>query len=380
MIQETAVRRQAIAARELLFCFTSLGDNCEFGLVQRRAGAEPLGLFRLAFSETQALIESVQDGFADLDPLTMLAVEQPWGEEYITRFGTRGFYRHTRMYPGGSVDPAKLRQDEGKRIPFLRRRLLEDLQAADTFFVRKSNEHAPAEMMALYQAMRRYGPNILLWVEPADPFHPPGTVERLEDGLLRGFIDRFAPRGDATAISFECWLRVCARSHRLLRGTLPAAGPAPDALRIGIQASLTGCIDVTCAPSSEVPALQPDGIVFGHSASRACNNVAAVLSPVPKILPGRTYAGSLWVWVPNAFRGRLIAPVFIGSARGIVQPAILQERNRWQRIWVSGFMPDEDRVDLGIWADLDAGDSFYTTQWTIEQAQHPGCYLLDEDV
>jgi len=34
--------------RDLVLQFESIGDNCELGLVQRRAGSEPLGLLRFA--------------------------------------------------------------------------------------------------------------------------------------------------------------------------------------------------------------------------------------------------------------------------------------------------------------------------------------------
>jgi hypothetical protein len=33
-------------------------------------------------------------------------------------------------------------------------------------------------------------------------------------------------------------------------------------------------------------------------------------------------------------------------------------------------------VQAGIWADLAAGDVFYTTHWTIEKAAYPSCYFL----
>ena len=36
--------------RDLVLQFESIGDNCELGLVQRRAGSEPLGLLRFAGS------------------------------------------------------------------------------------------------------------------------------------------------------------------------------------------------------------------------------------------------------------------------------------------------------------------------------------------
>src|SRR5690348_3255112 len=36
----------SLPLNRLMLAFESLGDNCEFGLVQRQAGAEPLGLLR----------------------------------------------------------------------------------------------------------------------------------------------------------------------------------------------------------------------------------------------------------------------------------------------------------------------------------------------
>ncbi len=37
---------EQITLQDLMLQFESLGQNCEFGLVQRRAGADPLGLLR----------------------------------------------------------------------------------------------------------------------------------------------------------------------------------------------------------------------------------------------------------------------------------------------------------------------------------------------
>jgi len=51
-----------LSAQELMYRFESLGDNCEFGLVQRRCGAEPLGLFRFASIGTEQVARALEAG------------------------------------------------------------------------------------------------------------------------------------------------------------------------------------------------------------------------------------------------------------------------------------------------------------------------------
>jgi hypothetical protein len=65
--------------------------------------------------------------------------------------------------------------------------------------------------------LNRYGDNMLLWVVPTEPDRPAGTVEVVMPGLLKGYIDRFAPDDNAHDFSFEGWLRVCANACVLAR-------------------------------------------------------------------------------------------------------------------------------------------------------------------
>jgi hypothetical protein len=58
-------------------------------------------------------------------------------------------------------------------------------------------------------ALRRYADNTLLWVVPAERDRPPGSVEVVLPGLLKAYIDRFAPEDNAHDFSFEGWMRVC---------------------------------------------------------------------------------------------------------------------------------------------------------------------------
>jgi hypothetical protein len=72
-----------------------------------------------------------------------------------------------------------------------------------------------ADALPLAAALRHYGPNTLLWVEVAGPDHPAGTVEWARPGLLRGYIDRFAPSENAHDLSLDCWIAICRAAWQL---------------------------------------------------------------------------------------------------------------------------------------------------------------------
>ena len=55
---------EAISTADLMLSFESLGERCDFGAVQRKFGAEPLGLLRFAYSKYDALIAALEDRLA----------------------------------------------------------------------------------------------------------------------------------------------------------------------------------------------------------------------------------------------------------------------------------------------------------------------------
>ena len=227
------VRRTGMPADEFMQNFESLGDNCEFGLVQRRCGAEPLGLLRFANISLDHLKLALANEFAGLGEVANLEfwLEPGRKREYAIRDTAVHLTFHTFQYEG-EVDEATLLPQHAARLKFLRRELLDDLADGEKLCVFKQN--APVTEPAireLHAALARHGRNTLLWVAQADPSHPPGTVERLDDGLLKGYVDRFAPYHNAHDLSFEVWLEICAAAHALaggaVVGTASAAGATP---------------------------------------------------------------------------------------------------------------------------------------------------------
>ncbi len=199
--------------------FESLGENCEYGLVQRRCESEPLGLLRFSSTFLRSLIRGLDDGFAgigeddDVDPRLQGAAPR----EFMVHEKKYGLVYHTFVYEG-ERSPWLMREQEAARLKFLRRKFLEELEIAEKIFIYKRNTPVPEEeILPLFLSLRRHGNNTLLWVVPAGRARPAGTVEVVMPGLLKGYIDRFATDENAHDFSFDGWLKVCANAVVLAR-------------------------------------------------------------------------------------------------------------------------------------------------------------------
>jgi hypothetical protein len=224
-IKEWATRRTGMTVHQIALSFESLGENCEFGLFQRRCEAEPLGLLRFSSTFLRNLIRGIDNGFdgigevADIDP----RLEGGPPKEFMIHEKKFGLVYHTFVYEG-QRSAWLMREQESARLKFLRRKFMEELHAAEKIFVyRFDGPVTEEEILPLHMALNRYAPTTLLWVVPAERHCPPGTVEVLMPGLLKGYIDRFAPEDDAHDLSFDGWMRICANALVLDRLQPPAA-------------------------------------------------------------------------------------------------------------------------------------------------------------
>jgi Glycosyltransferase 61 len=228
---------------ELMLAFESLGDNCEFGLVQRHAGAEPLGLLRFAGMSLDKLIAALHSKFdrvGSIDAVTVYPAGEPGRREFMVHETSLGTRYHTFILEG-TIEPEELRQREAKRLGFLRRKMLDDLATAEKIWVwRELGMTDPARLQALLTLLRGLGPNILLWVVAADGDHPPGTIERLERDFIKGYVERLAPYENATDISLKSWFQLCENVYNLchpdqgqpegIRSAEAFAAPSPHQL------------------------------------------------------------------------------------------------------------------------------------------------------
>ena len=69
--------------------------------------------------------------------------------------------------------------------------------------------------MPLFAALRRFGPNTLLFVTLTDAAHPSVTVEARLPGFLVGYIERFAPRENAHDLLLDQWITICRKAFAM---------------------------------------------------------------------------------------------------------------------------------------------------------------------
>ena len=215
---------------ELMLAFESLGDNCEFGLVQRHAGVEPLGLLRFAGMSLGNLVAALGRRFEGLGNVATVTV-YPTGDVGHREFMVHETSLDTRYHTFISeheIDAEELRAREAKRLGFLRRKLLDDLAAGEKIWVwREWAMTDAARLQPLLDVLRSLGPNVLLWVVAADDGHPPGTVERLDRYFIKGYVERLAPYENAADIRPFSWFEVCENAFKLC---YPDCGrPEPEA-------------------------------------------------------------------------------------------------------------------------------------------------------
>ena len=86
----------ALPMQEVVTAFQSLGQNCELGIMQRRCGAEPLGLLRFASIFPDKLVQGLRTRFAGVEAAEKLSLvpAQPGGE-LMGRHAFYGFSYHT---------------------------------------------------------------------------------------------------------------------------------------------------------------------------------------------------------------------------------------------------------------------------------------------
>ena len=197
---------------DLVLRFESLGDSCEFGLLQRRVGAEPLGLFRFAGAPLRHLIRAMDAGFVGMADAEHVRV-QPEGDEYMIKLTKYDFIYHTHVKIG-AADPEVLHRQQVRTVRFLLDKLIADLAEAAKIMVFRQNEELSAnDLLDFRTALSSFGNPTLLWVQAARPGFPAGQVVVVDDTLMIGYVTRLARRDNAPNFDQRSWLAMLRRAY-----------------------------------------------------------------------------------------------------------------------------------------------------------------------
>jgi len=114
-------------ARALVLEFEGLGENCEFGLVQRHFDAEPLSLLRWTYVHADKLVAMLEARFEGFGEPQHTKVELTGWKEYFVVDKKFGLGLHTFIFEG-EIDADTLLVKQSARMRWLRDRLIESLE------------------------------------------------------------------------------------------------------------------------------------------------------------------------------------------------------------------------------------------------------------
>ena len=197
--------------RDLLLGFCSLGYNCEFGIAQRAFGVEPMDLFRWALTPSNVLIHLLVASFERIgDPTEIEVYPSPSGEYHIRHKGYQfGWHAWANV---GETTPERLRNREAKRLPYLSRKLMEDMADGARIFVVTHADMTLDTAKRILVAMHRYGRPTLMYATEGSPL----GVTKESDCLLHATIPKFADKADVPGtIASGDWLSVCEKARAI---------------------------------------------------------------------------------------------------------------------------------------------------------------------
>lgn len=216
--------------RQLLLNFESIGSDCEFATVQRRFGAEPVGLLRWNHTTLCSLMPAVTAKFEGMgDPQNTRIHVSPSIHREIYLYDIRWNLPMNTFLYASEVSIEALLPKLCRRTIYLRERFLEDLSLGRKTLVFKSDSITEKELLELHDRFLELGPVRLLNVRLASgsqgfPSRKPGTVTELRPGLYVGRVNKFIMRLDA---EYKDWIRICRSVERrigLRRAAVSSAG------------------------------------------------------------------------------------------------------------------------------------------------------------
>ena len=205
-------RESGLTPQQLLNQFESLGHSCDFGFVQRDYGLEPIGLFRWSGISTVDAFRGITEKFSRIGSAQSVDVIIPDGlDEFWIFEKNYGIFFHTFQSPKTN-DQAAVLEKEAKRLPFLRRKFIEELELTDKiFFLKRPEATSDAEALAVWAALNLWGRNCLMVVGPHEKAIL-GAVDDIGLRLARGYV--FSELDNERRA--QVWLSTCANAYEAL--------------------------------------------------------------------------------------------------------------------------------------------------------------------
>ncbi len=358
-IGECDINKLSLA--DLYVPFEGLGNNCEFGIVQRSTGYDPPGLFRnVGFISPEAIIEVINRGLAGMfdDGNFEFVAPDGWPDWRLDcRIAGMGF--HTGIpttLTAGSVEWNSKTRQAITLFRFLKRTFQEDLRSGEKIFVFRHNVDAAEHTIArLYAALRQHGPNWLLYVTQ-DPRNPSGWIERRKATLLVAGINRLSNE-NPPVIDFNAWEKIARQSLR-------------ERWQPSLSSKNNEIFEDDLSEEDLIVPPEPYLAVIKHSVARNTTVDRPLFNIfVEGLLANTSYIFELLVLIPQRFCGNNISVVMWGAYSEEFNSVDLNLRNVWQRLFVKSSTKDENLCLMpSLLANSNHQTVFYTSGWRLTAA------------
>jgi hypothetical protein len=354
----------------LLKRFESIGPNCEFGFVQRYAGVEPLGLFRFSAVPADMFVRAARERFKGVEiPESIEIFEDIATKEWFSRIEPYGFIFHTGQFVG-ATNPETVKQEQKRRLPFLVRLFLHELETARRVFVR-AGASTLEDITAISDAIGAYGRGVILWVTLSDEQNAPGSVRRVSDRLYIGYLDRFWTMDNNRFNGrLDQWMSICRNANAMVFDGIDVTvlGPTiqsnrPNQLAENVdRKTIAGCSGASPLSDTRFHVLTSD-LQFPASGVEGLW--------VQKLIPDTVYISSLDVWIPATFTGRSVGLLFPGLKSIGFLIADLGVRDEWQTVWTSAKCPPSGTMAIVLAIEGSSGDMVFSRNGVLLE----GCCL-----
>lgn len=188
--------------------FESLGDNCEYGFVQRKHGCEESSLLRWGISHPETLLNGIESNFEGLYQFENLV---PHNNKMVNDIHT-GFKFHTKMQSNNGIflhdyeERFLIHKEELEKIKHLRKKFINNIKNPRKHYIYKKNAGLDFRFCSkLAETISSKGPGCVLVVHLSDADHASGSVMKVEDNLYFGYIDSFAGYGTSDQFDLGQW-------------------------------------------------------------------------------------------------------------------------------------------------------------------------------
>jgi hypothetical protein len=207
---------------ELFEPFESLGNNCEFGMVQRFSGFDPPGLFRnVGYMTPEIIVNAINTSFAGMFEEGRYEFTLPFmWPDWRLDCRVHGFVFHTGIPASvelNSQDWIRKTSDSIRTFRFLKAKLLEELREGEKIFVFRFDFDVGLELVKrLHAAIRAHGPGWLLYVKQ-DPSKEFGWTQQHADGLIVAAIAKLMNE-IPQVIDSQAWQAIAKASRAIVAG------------------------------------------------------------------------------------------------------------------------------------------------------------------